>query len=361
MDFNKITVEHVRNLVPYQSARRIGGHGHNFLNANESPKSEGYFINSTSFNRYPDCQPEELIERYADYANVSKEQVLATRGSDEGIGLIVRTFVEAGGSEGILIAPPTYGMYEVAANTNNVKVAYAKRRDDFSIGASEFIDAYNEAPFNVKVIFIDSPANPLGTVFDKNELKKLLEALPETLIVVDEAYIEFANKDDDYTSLINEYDNLIITRTLSKAFALAGIRCGFVIAKKEIIKTLLKVIDPYPICDPVAQIAVQALTDHGIRMTHSRVIECNKRRELLDVELRNLPFVKKVFASFGNFLLVEFADGPAVFNAMAQRGIILRSFENKVGLKNCVRISIGSDEELDELMRGLTAFAEAQP
>lgn len=358
MDFNEITVKHVRTLKPYQSARRIGGHGHNFLNANESPKSEGYFINSSSFNRYPDCQPEGLIERFADYVNMHKEQVIATRGSDEALGLIVRTFVESDGSEGVLIAPPTYGMYEVAARTNNVQVAYAKRHEDFSLDADLLLEAVKDAPFKVKAIFIDSPANPLGIVFKKEELLKLLTALPETLIVLDEAYVEFARKEDDYISLVNEYDNLIVTRTLSKAFALAGIRCGFAVANPQIIKTMLKVIDPYPICDPVAQIAVQTLTDHGVHMTYARVMDCNRRREQLEVELNALPIVEKVFASLGNFLLVKFKDGPAVFDFMAKRGVILRSFEDKPGLKNCIRISIGSNEELDELMRGLTAFAE---
>ena len=284
MNYEKLITKHVQKLVPYQSARRIGGHGHNFLNANESPKSEGYFLNSSSLNRYPKCQPEELVERYADYAGVHKTQVIATRGSDEAIGLIVRTFCEPG-VEGILIAPPTYGMYEVAANTNDALVAVAERNDDFSLDAQHLIDGVKNASFTVKAVFIDSPANPLGIVFPKDELIKLLKALPDTLIVLDEAYIEFANKEDDLTYLVNEYENLIVTRTLSKSFALAGIRCGFAIANENLIKAMLKVIDPYPICDPVAQIAVQALSDHGVEMTKERALKCNERREKLEKQL----------------------------------------------------------------------------
>lgn len=298
MNYEKLITKHVQKLVPYQSARRIGGHGHNFLNANESPKSEGYFLNSSSLNRYPECQPEELVERYADYAGVHKTQVIATRGSDEAIGLIVRTFCEPG-VEGILIAPPTYGMYEVAANTNDALVAIAERNDDFSLDAQHLIDGVKNASFTVKAVFIDSPANPLGIVFPKDELIKLLKALPDTLIVLDEAYIEFANKEDDLTYLVNEYENLIVTRTLSKAFALAGIRCGFAIANENLIKAMLKVIDPYPICDPVAQIAVQALSDHGVEMTKERALKCNERREKLEADLKALPFVKRFL-----FLLV---------------------------------------------------------
>ena len=119
---------------------------------------------------------------------------------------------------------------------------------------------------------------------------------------------------------------------------------------------IAKVIDPYPVCDPVAQIAIQALTDHGVKMTLERAQKCNERRAKLEEALKTLSFVKKIFASFGNFLLVEFTDGPAVFNAMAQKGVILRSFETKKGLKNCVRITIGSDAELEELMRYLSAL-----
>lgn len=298
MNYEKLITKHVQKLVPYQSARRIGGHGHNFLNANESPKSEGYFLNSSSLNRYPECQPEELVERYADYAGVHKTQVIATRGSDEAIGLIVRTFCEPG-VEGILIAPPTYGMYEVAANTNDALVAIAERNDDFSLDAQHLIDGVKNASFTVKAVFIDSPANPLGIVFPKDELIKLLKALPDTLIVLDEAYIEFANKEDDLTYLVNEYENLIVTRTLSKAFALAGIRCGFAIANENLIKAMLKVIDPYPICDPVAQIAVQALSDHGVEMTKERALKCNERREKLEADLKALPLLKRFL-----FLLV---------------------------------------------------------
>ena len=352
MNFEKLIVKHVQELVPYQSARRIGGHGHNFLNANESPKSEGYFLNSTTLNRYPDCQPEELIERFADYAGVHKSQVIATRGSDEVIGLIVRAFCEQG-KEGILIAPPTYGMYEVAANTNNALVATVDRHEDFTLDANQIIDAVKSSKFPVKVVFIDSPANPLGIVFKKEELEKVLNALEDTLIVLDEAYIEFAQKEHDLTYLVKDYENLVVTRTLSKAFALAGIRCGFAIANENIIKALLKVIDPYPICDPVAQIAIQALSDHAICMTLDRAKCCNERREKLRADLNELPFVEKIFESHGNFLLVKFKDGPKVFNRMAQKGVILRSFETKKGLKNCVRISIGSDVELEELVRYL--------
>ena len=355
MDIEKLAAKHVQKLVPYQSARRIGGHGHTFLNANESPKSELYFFNSTTLNRYPDCQPQEVVTAYADYTDLRPENVLVTRGSDEGIGLIIRTFCEKD-QDGIVIAPPTYGMYEIAAQTNDTKVAYAVRNDDFTLDAKAVLDAVEKAPFKVKAVFIDSPANPLGIIFSKDELLKLLEALPETFIVMDEAYIEFSAK-NTVVDLIKDHPNLIVLRTLSKAFALAGIRCGFTLANKEVIALLTKVIDPYPIPDPVAQVAKQALASGGKDLMRIRVSLALKRRAILESALLSLPIVSKVFPSEANFLLVKFKNGPEIFNAVAQKGIILRSFETKPGLKDCVRISIGSDEELDELMRVLSVLA----
>lgn len=354
LDLESLACKHVRELTPYQSARRIGGHGHTFLNANESPKSQLYFFNSTTLNRYPDCQPFEVVQGYADYVNLKRDEVLVTRGSDEAIGLIIRTFCEVG--EGIVIAPPTYGMYEIAALTNRAQVYKAKRDEGFKLKAKNLEEAVHEAPFKVKAIFIDSPANPLGELFPKDELVKLLKDLPQTLIVMDEAYVEFAGNDNSCVSLLREYPNLIVLRTLSKAFALAGIRCGFALAHPSIIALMTKVIDPYPIADPVAQVARQALARGGIELMLERVKELNERREALREHLKALPIVEEIFPSCANFLLVRFKDGPKTFEALVQKGIILRSFENRSGLENCIRITIGTAEELDEVMRVLSAL-----
>ncbi len=353
MDFEKLACAHLRELTPYQSARRIGGHGHTFLNANEYYKSQLYFFNSTTLNRYPDCQPFDLLAAEADYVGLRPENVLISRGSDEAIGLIIRTFCEEG--EGIAVAPPTYGVYAIFAKTNRAQVLEIPRGTDFSLNPEQIVQSVQQAPFKVKAIFIDSPANPLGTLFAKEDLITVLTKLPDTLVVLDQAYIEFA-PDYSYAALVKEFPNLIVTRTLSKAFGLAGIRCGFTLARPEIISYLLKVIDPYPVPDPVAQIARQALARGGVELMQERVNEIVQRREELRGHLEKLPCVKEVFPSHANFLLVRFTDGPTVFESMVQKGIILRSFEDKPGLKNCIRITIGSAEELDEVMRTLTAL-----
>lgn len=355
MDFEKAACAHVRALTPYQSARRIGGHGHTFLNANEYYKSETYFFNSTTLNRYPDCQPFELLALAADYVGKRPENILVSRGSDEAIGLIIRTFCEEG--EGIVIAPPTYGMYAIAAQTNRARVACAQRESDFSLTAEAVIRAVQEADFKVKAVFIDTPGNPLGGIFAKEELLKLCAELPETLIVMDEAYIEFC-PEHSCVPLIKDHPNIVVLHTLSKAFALAGIRCGYTIADPQVISYLLKIIDPYPVPDPVFQIARQALSRGGIAMMRERVETVVRRREELATHLQALPCVKEIFPSKANYLLVRFHDGEKIFHEMAQRGIILRSFVDKPGLQDCLRITIGSPEELDEVMRTLTALQQ---
>lgn len=356
MDINKITCDHVLKLEPYQSAKRIGGHGHAFLNANESPKSQLYFFNSTTLNRYPDPQPFEILVAYSDYVNLRPENVLISRGSDEAISLLVRTFCEI--DEAICIAPPTYGMYEVVANTNRVNCVIAKRATDYSLNADSILDAINSQDKKVKLVFIDSPANPLGIIFNKDELVKLLKALPDTLIVIDEAYTEF-EKGTSYAEMIKEYDNLVVLRTLSKAFALAGIRCGFTLANKDIITMLNKVIDPYAVPDPVAQVAKQALARGGIELMQERVAETIELREKLREALSSLKIVKEIFESHANFLLVRFDNGESVFNALLQKGIVPRAFYTKKTLENCIRITVGTKEELDELMRTLVAYQES--
>lgn len=353
VDLTKLACAHVQQLVPYQSARRIGGHGHAFLNANESPKSTLYFFNSTTLNRYPDCQPFEVSQAMADYTSLTRDKILITRGSDESIGLLIRTFCEVG--EGIVIAPPTYGMYEIAAQTNRAQTVYAKRAADFSLQAHAIDEAIAQANCKIKLVFIDSPANPLGNLFAQEELEKLLTKHEDILFVMDEAYIEFV-PEKTCVPLLDKYQNLVVLRTLSKAFALAGIRCGFTLAHPDIINCLLKVIDPYPISDPTAQVARQALAKGGIEMMHDRVKECNARKDTLVKALQELKMVKKIYPSYGNFVLVEFANGPLVFDALLQKGIVLRSFENKPGLQNTIRITVGSEEELNEMMRNLTAL-----
>jgi len=338
----------VRALTPYQSARRIGGQGHVWLNANEAPLAYPFTIEGSRLNRYPECQPAEVVNSYAAYAGVNPDQVLVSRGADEAIELLIRTFCEAGEDQ-ILICPPTYGMYAISAETCGVGIVElpltASRQPDWPAIADRLSD--------VKLVFLCSPNNPTGDLVGRKGLIALLEKARErAIVVVDEAYIEFC-PEGSVVDLLDQYPNLVVTRTLSKAFALAGIRCGFTLGNPEVIAMLTKVIAPYPIPEPIAQIAAQALSPMGLALMQERVQELNKQKALIKAELLRLGCVKEVFEDKGNFVLVRFTDGAAVFAAMKAAGIILRDFSSKPGLDNSIRITIGYQGEMDAVIKVL--------
>ena len=345
MSIAKLARRVVRALTPYQSARRIGGQGHVWLNANEAPLAYPFTVEGSKLNRYPECQPAEVIDGYAAYAGVNPSQVLVSRGADEAIELLIRTFCEAGQDQ-ILICPPTYGMYAISAETCGVGIVEqpltASRQPDWP--------AITDRLSDVKLVFLCSPNNPTGDLVGREGLTALLEtARDRAIIVVDEAYIEFC-PEASVVDLIAQYPNLVVTRTLSKAFALAGIRCGFTLANAEVIAMLAKVIAPYPIPEPIAQIAAQALSPMGLELMEERVLELNRQKARFKAELTTLPCVQEVFEDKGNFVLVRFTDGAAVFAAMKAAGIILRDFSSKPGLEHCIRVTVGYQNEMDAVL-----------
>ena len=345
MSLTELARKQVRALTPYQSARRIGGQGHIWLNANEAPDSGEYALDCSRLNRYPECQPPAVVNAYAAYAVVAPEQLLVTRGGDEGIELLIRTFCEPGQDQ-ILLCSPTYGMYAISAQTNDVGIIDVPlneaRQPDF--------DAIIERLDQVKIVFLCSPNNPTGDLVDPAGLCRLLAAAKDrALVVVDEAYIEFC-PEFSQVSLMADYPELVIIRTLSKAFGLAGLRCGFTLAQTEVIELLLKVIAPYPIPEPVAQIAAQALTESGLATMRQRVAEVNRLKTELAAQLAQHSDVKEVFAANGNYLLVRFSQGAALFARMAKAGIILRDFASRPGLADCIRITIGTPAEMDAVL-----------
>ncbi len=344
----QLACQRVQDLTPYLSARRIGGKGHIFLNANESPRSEEYVLDSSKLNRYPECQPPEVIQAYAQYAGVTPEQVLVSRGSDEAIELLVRTFCEPGEEE-ILFCPPTYGMYSISAETCGVGMRTIPPLANFQPDVPAIVAELGKGK-KIKVLFFCSPNNPTGTVIEKSSLLAILDATAgKSIVVVDEAYIEFC-PELSMVALLAQYPNLVVTRTLSKGFALAGLRCGFTLANPEVIGLLLKVIAPYPIPEPVAQIAAQALSQSGLQKMRQRVEWLNRLKADLKQTLLASPFVKDVFDDHGNFLLARFDSGATLFNTMVDKGIILRDFGNKPMLSDCVRITIGDEAEMNEVV-----------
>jgi histidinol-phosphate aminotransferase len=346
--------ETVQALTPYLSARRIGGKGDVWLNANESPDCNEYQLDSSKLNRYPEFQPHSLINAYADYAKLKNTQVLTTRGADESIDILIRTFCEPG-LDNILICPPTYGMYAIGAETFGAGVKEVALDNNFDVDYEAVCAEILQADSRIKIAFLCAPNNPTGNMLDKSKLIELLEATKgKALIVVDEAYIEFC-PELSQVDLISQFEHLVITRTLSKAFALASIRCGFTLAQESVITLLSKVIAPYPMPDPVAQIATQALSQNGLEIMHNRVATLNNNRRFLQHQLQQLNNVKEVFPATGNYLLVRFEDSAEVFNAFAEDGIIMRDFANKPRLENCIRITIGSKAEMETTLKTLAA------
>ena len=344
----QLACQRVQDLTPYLSARRIGGKDHIFLNANESPRSEEYVLDSSKLNRYPECQPPEVIQAYAQYAGVTPEQVLVSRGSDEAIELLVRTFCEPGEEE-ILFCPPTYGMYSISAETCGVGMRTIPPLANFQPDVPAIVAELGKGK-KIKVLFFCSPNNPTGTVIEKSSLLAILDATAgKSIVVVDEAYIEFC-PELSMVALLAQYPNLVVTRTLSKGFALAGLRCGFTLANPEVIGLLLKVIAPYPIPEPVAQIAAQALSQSGLQKMRQRVEWLNRLKADLKQTLLASHYVKEVFDDHGNFLLARFDSGATLFNTMVDKGIILRDFGNKPMLSDCVRITIGDEAEMNEVV-----------
>ncbi|PJG85750.1 histidinol-phosphate transaminase [Conservatibacter flavescens] len=347
MQISQLSRKNVQALTPYQSARRLGGKGDVWLNANEYPTSPNFDLSDRTFNRYPDPQPQAVIEGYARYAGVQPENVLVSRGGDESIELIIRAFCEA--DDFVLYCPPTYGMYAVSSETCGISAKTVPLTADFQLDLTE-IEKNLEG---VKVVFVCSPNNPTGNLLKRSDLLKLLQMTQgRAIVVVDEAYIDFCPEASLVTELKN-YPHLAIIRTLSKAFALAGLRCGFTLANEELISVLQKVIAPYPLPVPVADIATQALSSEGIEQVQSRITEVLTNRQWLIEELSKLSNVVQIFDSEANYILVKFTDGQKVFQTLWDQGIILRDQHKALGLANCIRITIGTKDEMEKTMNAI--------
>lgn len=349
---DKITPENIRQLVPYSSAKRElfnteVSQQSIWLNANESPYNNA--DSATALNRYPDFQSAELINRYADYAGVKPDQVLVTRGADEGIELLVRTFCTPG-QDSILINPPTYGMYTICATTFNVKTIKVPLTNEYQLDVEQIINPPIKQSKTPKLVFICSPNNPTGELIGEQQIIAVLDAYKDSaLVVVDEAYIEFCVK-SSVAKLINQYPNLVILRTLSKAFALAGIRCGFTLAHSDTIAMLQKVIAPYPIAAPVEQIALQALSDEGIALMQQQVDILDQQKQNFIKQLTAFEQVEKVISSDTNFVLLRVADKQQLLDGMKKRNILIRDQSSQPTLANCVRITIGNPVEMQAVI-----------
>jgi histidinol-phosphate aminotransferase len=342
----------LRQFSGYLSARKQGGAGDIWLNANESPIQQTF--DTQQLNRYPEPQPQQLKHAMCGYYGVDEAQLLISRGSDEGIDVLIRALCEPG-KDSIVIQSPTFGMYAVCAKLHACRVIDSplqKVQQCFEWNIEQLIDdaVQNQA----KIVFLCSPANPTGQSLPRAGLEKLLRALQgKCVVVIDEAYGEYSQQ-PSAIDLLKRYSHLVVLRTLSKAHALAGARIGCVITNPDLIAILKACQAPYPIARPSAELALQAFSEQNLQQTRQQIDSAIAQRNILAEQLRSLPSVQCVFKSQANFLLVEFHDTQAVNTLLLDNGIVVRAMQQYPALQACLRISIGTDFENSRLLNLLT-------
>jgi histidinol-phosphate aminotransferase len=324
------------------------------LNANEACWSGDTNQPGISLNRYPDVRPMELRARLAKWYGVRDENLLVTRGSSEAIDLLIRAFCRAG-QDNIVLTPPTFDMYRLYADihgTDIVSVPIDASRD-FSVDCDALIAGCTPGS---KLIFLCSPGNPTGRPVPRSTILALLEARRnQSIVVVDEAYVEFGDS-DSMAELVNEFDNLAVLRTVSKALALAGTRCGCAIASSEIIDVLDRIMPPYSMPTPAVSHVIDAMEPERLELAMSNVAKTIAARSTLAESLRELPIVDRIWPSSANFLLVRFHDAQLVHRMASKAGILLRRFPEQPALENCLRITVGSNAEIATLLDVLSSI-----
>lgn len=334
----------ILEMEPYQHARWDPSLER--LHANEMPWRAPGDNTLAGLNRYPEPQPQALIARLAELYEVAPENVLAGRGSDEAIDLLVRAFCRAG-QDGVVVCPPTFGMYRVAARIQGARVIEAPlTADEFALDLPAVISAGQQA----RLVFLCSPNNPTGRLLDEEMVLEACRQLAaNALVVVDEAYVEFATR----TSLsrhLSEHPNLVVLRTLSKAWALAGARCGSLLAGADIVDLLRRIIPPYAITAATVDEVLELTELRQRAVVESRTGIIRRERERVRTGLTASPGVVRVHESDANFLLVRCRDPQQVMRAAAETGLLLRNFSRAPGLEGCVRITIGTPEQNDRLL-----------
>jgi histidinol-phosphate aminotransferase len=338
MDLNKLLRKNILGMKPYSSARdeyKDLQADMVFLDANENPFD-------TPLNRYPDPQQTRLKECIASQKMVSTDQLLLGNGSDEVLDLIFRAFCEPN-QDSILTTPPTYGMYDVLANLNAVDNILVPLSPDFQLEVDSILDAIKP---QTKLLFICSPNNPSGNTVDRKAIECLLNGF-NGLVVIDEAYIDFT-KDHSWTQVLEEYPNLIVTQTLSKAYGLAGIRLGICYASKAIIAVLNKIKPPYNINSLTQEAAIKAFENKDSVEAQIESI-LNERINLINA-FKSVPFIKKIYPSEANFILIKVDDANKRYKELIKNGIVVRNRSSQLHCENCLRITVGTPSENTQLI-----------
>lgn len=343
----------IRTLQPYSSARMEAGGGQIMLNANESawaPTGDA----GLGCNRYPDPQPQALLQALATLYGVEREQLFVGRGSDEAIDLLVRAFCRAG-QDAIVIQPPTFGMYAVSARIQNAAVIEVPLATDFSLDVPALLAAVTPA---VKLVFLCTPNNPSGQSIARADIERVAQALAgRAVLVVDEAYIEFSAQ-RSVIELIARYEHLAVLRTLSKAWALAGARIGSLVASAEIIALIRRIMPPYPLPLPCVAAALAALSPAGQAAAREHIATVREQRTAMRTALAALSGVREVLPSDANFLAVRLDDAAAVYQRLLQAGIVVRDVRRYAKLQDALRITIGTPDENARVLEVLQGTAD---
>jgi len=342
MNLNNLLRKNIQNLKPYSSARdEYSGDAMVFLDANENPFNEPY-------NRYPDPLQKKLKQKISALKNIPANQIFLGNGSDEPIDLLIRAFCEPG-TDNIVTINPTYGMYQVAADTNNIEVIKVSLTSDFELEPKQILQAVNE---KTKLIFLCSPNNPSGNSLDKDAMVGIIQNF-NGLVIVDEAYIDFA-PGKSFLPELDKYPNLVILQTFSKAWGMAGIRLGMAFAASEIIQVLNKIKYPYNLNILTQKKALELLDNKEQVDTWIKMLI--DEREKMRKYLTKFHFVIKIFPSDANFLLVEMTNARGIYNYLVENGIIVRD-RSKIHLcNNSLRITIGTMEEDNILLQALKEY-----
>lgn len=342
-DINLLTRENIKNLTPYSSARdEFKGEAKVFLDANEnsygSPLTRWY-------NRYPDPMQWKVKDKLSEVKGVPSENIFLGNGSDECIDILMRAFCEPA-QDNIIICPPTYGMYEVSAAINNVAVKKIPLTPVFQLNLEAIEEAIDD---NTKMIFLCSPNNPTGNSMNREDIEIILNNY-FGLVVIDEAYINFSSY-RSFAQELEDYPNLVVLQTLSKAWGLASLRVGMTFANKAVIDIMNRIKPPYNINQASQDLVLKALEEVG--QVNDMIREIVRQRGILAAALEQLDRVEKVYPSESNFLLVKIKDARKVYEELLGRGIVVRDRSNVILCEGCLRITVGTEVENETLIKAL--------
>lgn len=340
---NQLIRKNILQLKPYSSARdEYTGEEGTFLDANENPFN-------TPYNRYPDPHQRRLKGMIAELKEVDESQLFLGNGSDEPIDLIYRAFCEPG-IDNVISIDPTYGMYQVAADVNNIGFKKVLLTSDFQLDTTALLATADE---NTKLLWICSPNNPTGNCFKQEDIVTLLNKF-SGIVVLDEAYIDFS-PDKSFLPHLKEYPNLIVLQTFSKAWGMAGIRLGMAFARTEIIQILSKIKYPYNVNILTQQKAMELLTQNRDKTEEWKELLLNQR-EFIKKELEKFSFVKTIYPSDANFLLIKVDEAKKIYKFLANQEIIVRDRSSVALCNGCLRITVGSPEENQLLLEALKEY-----